>query len=204
MLSCYNVYRTYVLQNAERFVEIEMRKTLAIFVIMSLLLVAVGCESNDVINERPVNGDEATVVPDVETDTMGANIWDVFYNAVKNGKQSPESIAHKIIEDRDVFPYDGDVVPVEPGYMVGFDNYEVTGFEDGVVFMPMISVIPFVGYVFTLDGATDAKAFLEQLEENCNTRWTISTRAEQVVAGACGNLVLFVMCPEAPDGAFGR
>ena len=182
----------------------EMRKILAIFVIMSLALVAVGCESNDVINERPVNGDEATVVPDVETDTMGANIWDVFYNAVKNGKQSPEAIAHKIIEDKDIFPYDGDVVPVEPGYLAGFEEHEITGFEEGVVFMPNISIVPFIGYVFLLEADTNADAFVSELKEFSNPRWTISTRAEQVVAGACGNLVLFVMCPEAPDGAFGR
>ena len=181
-----------------------MKKGFAIFVAISLLLLAVGCDSDGITNERPVIGDAAVVAPNVEPDTMGDNIWDAFYNAVNNGEQSPETIAHKIIEDRTIFPYDGDVVPVEPGYLVGFDNYEVTGFEDGAVFMPIISVIPFVGYVFVLDEKTDMKTFLEDLEAHCNARWTISTRAEQVVAGACGNLVLFVMCPESSDGNFGR
>lgn len=180
-----------------------MKRITTILLTIVLLLSAVSCGKTEPVDERPANGNVATVVPDVEEGTMGANMWNAFYDAMKNDStQSTEDVAHTLIGDKDIFPYDGDVMQVEPGYLAGFDNYNVTGFEDGVVFMPIISVIPFVGYVFTLEEGTDAETFLASLEDHCNLRWNISTQAEQIVAGAYGNIVLFVMCPKSPSGSF--
>lgn len=181
-----------------------MKKFLAVLLILGLLFSAVGCENaQNPTDERPVNGNPAVIEPDVADDTMGANLWEAFQEAlVSNANETPGVIARTIIEDESIFPYSGDVMAVEPGLLNGFDNAEITGFEEGVVFMPIISVIPFIGYIFRLPVDADAEAFLATLENNCNTRWNISTQAEQIVAGAYGNTVLFVMCPESPDGAF--
>ena len=86
---------------------------------------------------------------------------------------------------------------IEPGYLTGFDNTEITGFKEGAVFMPMIGTIPFVGYVFTLDNAADAPAFIADLKANANLRWNICTSADEMVTGSAGNKVFFVMCPTA-------
>ena len=84
---------------------------------------------------------------------------------------------------------------IEPGYLTGFDNTEITGFKEGAVFMPMIGTIPFVGYVFTLENAADAPAFISKLKSAANLRWNICTSADEMVAGSSGNKVFFVMCP---------
>ena len=84
---------------------------------------------------------------------------------------------------------------IEPGYLTGFDNAEIKGFKEGAVFMPMIGTIPFVGYVFTLESAADAPAFIANLKSAANLRWNICTSADEMVAGSSGNKVFFVMCP---------
>lgn len=175
-----------------------MKRIFAVLLAIPLLLSAVGCE-----NTQPADVSPAVVLPDVEDNTMGSHLWDAFIEMLEaNPDATPENIANAIIGDESVFPYSGDSMAVTPGLLNGFDNAEITGFEEGVVFMPIISVIPFVGYVFTLPADADAEAFLTTLENHCNLRWNISTQAEQIVAGAYGNMVLFVMCPESPDGSF--
>ena len=86
---------------------------------------------------------------------------------------------------------------VEEGYLTGFDNTEIKGFKEGAVFMPMIGTIPFVGYVFTLENASDAPAFIANLKSAANLRWNICTSADEMVTGSAGNKVFFVMCPTA-------
>lgn len=179
-----------------------MKRIFAVVLTVIMMLSAVGCN-----NAQSASGSSAMVEPNVEANTMGANIWDLFQAKMKeNPDMTPEALANALIEDSDVIPYTpmAGVMAVEPGVLPGFENYEVTGFEQGTVFMPMISVIPFIGYVFTLEEGTDVSAFISELKDNCNLRWNISTQAEQVVAGAYGNTVLFVMCPESPDGRYGE
>jgi len=86
------------------------------------------------------------------------------------------------------------VTEIEEGYLAGFDNAEITGFSEGVMFAPMIGTIPFVGYVFTLESEADIDAFIKKLEESANLRWNICTKAEEMVTGKSGNKVFFVMC----------
>lgn len=85
---------------------------------------------------------------------------------------------------------------VEEGYLTGFDNTEIKGFENGVIFAPAMGTIPFVGYVFTLPQGTDADAFVNTLKDGANLRWNICTSAEQMIVEKSGSKVFFVMCPE--------
>ena len=85
---------------------------------------------------------------------------------------------------------------VEEGYLTGFDNTEIKGFENGVMFAPGMGTIPFVGYVFTLSQDADADAFVNTLKEGANLRWNICTSAEQMIVEKSGSKVFFVMCPE--------
>ena len=89
---------------------------------------------------------------------------------------------------------------VEPGLLTGFGNTEITGFEQGVMFAPMIGSIPFVGYVFRLAEDADTHAFADLLDENADPRWNICTEAEQTVIAVSGSLVFFVMCPMSMEG----
>ncbi len=87
------------------------------------------------------------------------------------------------------------VIPVEPGFLTGFDNAEIKGFKEGAMFAPMIGTIPFVGYVFILEDGVNASDFLTTLNESANLRWNICTSADEMVGGTSGNKVFFVMSP---------
>lgn len=88
-------------------------------------------------------------------------------------------------------------MPIEDTYLSGFDNYEVKGFTECVMFSPMIGTIPFVGYVFTIGDGVDAQEFVSELEANANLRWNICTEADTMASDIVGDKVMFVMCPNS-------
>ncbi|MBQ2613818.1 MAG: hypothetical protein IJB80_00595 [Clostridia bacterium] len=94
-----------------------------------------------------------------------------------------------------VIAFSGGAAPVEPGLLTGFGNTEITGFEEGAMFAPMIGTIPFIGYVFTLSDASQASSLIATLKANADLRWNICTSADEMVAGSSGNKVFFVMSP---------
>lgn len=113
-------------------------------------------------------------------------------------KANSEGTAQEVVDcimQNDILPFETAKMPVEPGFLTGFDNAEITGFEEGVMFAPMMGTIPFVGYVFVLEDGEDVDAFTNTLEENANLRWNICTEAEELVVEAHENTVFFLMCP---------
>ena len=104
------------------------------------------------------------------------------------------------LSTHEVIKFGAGAMPVEPGLLSGFDNYEVTGFQEGAVFMPMIGSIAFVGYIFTLEDGADVNAFMENLKANCNPRWNICVAAEETLVSNVGNKVFFVMSPLYLEG----
>ena len=92
-------------------------------------------------------------------------------------------------------------MPVEPGFLTGFDNAEITGFEEGVMFAPMMGTIPFVGYVFELEEGADIDAFKQTLETSANLRWNICTEAEELIVDNVENKVFFLMSPKSFEEA---
>ena len=104
------------------------------------------------------------------------------------------AIAESLLQNPAI-KFGGGAMPVEPGLLSGFDNNEITGFKSGAVFMPMIGSIPFVGYVFELENAADAPAFISKLKSCANRRWNVCVEADEMVAGSVGTKVFFVMCP---------
>lgn len=128
--------------------------------------------------------------------TVGTALQAAFKSAVSaNASISAQDLADKLLAN-EVIKFSGAAMPVEPGVLTGFDNAEIKGFSEGVMFAPMIGSIAFVGYVFTLDAGTDAAAFVSNLKANANPRWNICTEAEETVVDTVGNKVFFVMCPK--------
>ena len=111
-------------------------------------------------------------------------------------KEDVTAIAEGLLSN-EIIQFMGGSMPIEPGYLTGFGEYEVTGFNEGAMFSPMIGTIPFVGYVFRLEEGTDADEFIANLKANADLRWNICTEAEEMVAGKKGDKVFFVMCPTA-------
>ena len=84
---------------------------------------------------------------------------------------------------------------MEAGFMNGFDNFEITGFEQAAIFAPMMGTIPFVGYIFTLPADADVDGFMNSLKENANLRWNVCTAADEMTVTNVGNTVFFLMAP---------
>lgn len=82
-------------------------------------------------------------------------------------------------------------MPVSPGYLNGFQE-EISGFNNGVMFSPMIGSIPFVGYIFETDTPDELVA---TLEEKAMLNWNICTTADEMVTAVSENYVFFVMAP---------
>lgn len=118
------------------------------------------------------------------------------FNALteENADLSAEEIAASVISN-EIILFAADTAPIEEGLLTGFGNAEITGFEDGVTFGPIIGSIPFVGYIFDLPDDADASEFISLLEENANPRWNVCTEAEETVVSSNGDKVFFVMSP---------
>jgi len=115
-----------------------------------------------------------------------------------NSALSAQELADTLLTNS-VIQFMGGSMPVEQGLLSGFGNTEITGFEEGVMFAPMIGSIPFVGYVFDLADGTDAAAFVKTLEDNADRRWNICVEADETVVELNGDKVFFVMSPLSFD-----
>ena len=124
--------------------------------------------------------------------TVGGMMYQQF-TEVAEGKTALE-IAEALATS-ETLPFMGGALEIEPGFLSGFDNYEVTGFSKGAMFAPMMGTIPFVGYIFELEEGADVEAFKTSLKDNANLRWNICTEAEEMTVENKGNMVFFLMSP---------
>lgn len=160
-------------------------------------------------SDEPANGEEVVegettegeVTEDENTEgevaegTMGQTLLAEFNNIMaEDASLDAYSVAEKLIT-HEVIQFMGGAMEVEPGLMSGFDNFEVTGFEKGAMFGPMMGSIAFVGYIFDLPADADVDAFMTTLKENANPRWQICVEAEETIVEASGNKVFFLMSP---------
>ena len=136
-------------------------------------------------NDAADNNDDTPSIP--EGETLGESLAAVFREEAKKDT-SVADIATALSEKAG---YQCVVVDMEEGFLSGFDE-DITGFKACTQFAPMISTIPFVGYVFEVE---DPEGFKEKLEAVANPAWNICTEADQTVCEISGNYVFFVMCP---------
>ena len=142
---------------------------------------------------------EQTTEGETEAGALGATLLDDFKAQVEeNSALTAQEIADKLITNP-VIKFAPATAPVEAGFLMGFDA-DITGFEEAVMFAPMIGTIPFVGYVFTLAEDADAEAFVKTLSDNANPRWNVCTEAEDTIIETVGNKVFFLMCPKSLEG----
>ncbi len=151
-------------------------------------------ESTDAADTETENSDIATdSESDVSAETAGVIMLNAFKELMADGTDYTSlEIAEKLVANP-IIQFMGGAMPVEPGLLSGFDNYEVTGFEEGATFGPMMGSIPFVGYVFKLPADADVDAFMTGLKDNANMRWQICVEAEELIAEADGSTVFFLM-----------
>ena len=176
-----------------------MKKLFSILIAATLLLSLCACGSSapaatePPVQETPTPSAAPSASPTGES--MGQALLKAFSARVNAEPElGAEELAKALLENP-VIEFAGDALPVEPGLLTGFGNAEITGFAQGAMFAPMISTIPFVGYVFVLDEGADAEAFVQTLKDNADPRWNICTEADETIAEHVGNTVFFVMCP---------
>ena len=180
-----------------------MKKLIAILMAAVMVLTFAACSKAPVAEE---NTTEAEVIENVEETSEAASATGSVaqtlaaeFKAIAATETDAQVIAEALASSAAVSAIGAAAMPVEPGFLTGFDNAEITGFDAGVMFAPMIGTIPFVGYVFTLADGTDADAFVKTLEDNANLRWNICTMADEMVSAVEGNVVMFVMAPMSFD-----
>lgn len=168
-----------------------MKKLIALFLAALMVVGVVACG-----NTESEKKNEETK----KAGTVGEILLADFKN---NSEGSAQEIADKIIGN-EIIPFAPMATPVEAGFLMGFDNVEITGFQEGVMFGPMMGTIPFVGYIFVLEDGADVDAFVTTLKDNANLRWNICTEAEELTVDSEDNTVFFLMSPkkfeEQPEG----
>ena len=168
-----------------------MKKILVMLLIVGMLFTVAGCGNAD----KPA--DETTTEATTEA-TNDSTVSTVGQTLLADFKTKADGTAQEIADgllQNSVIGFMGASMPVEPGLLTGFDNTEITGFKEGVMFAPAIGTIPFVGYIFTLEDGADVDAFKATLKDNANLRWNICTEAEELIVESEGNTVFFLMCP---------
>lgn len=160
-----------------------MKKFLSLILALVMSLSLVACGGGEAKSERDI------------PDTAAGVLLGEFYSIVDSDPDATAlEIAQQLIAHESIL-FAGDAVEVQPGLLNGFVNYEVTGFEEGAMFAPMMNAIAFVGYIFTLADGADVDAFMQQLTDNANLRWNICVEAEEMLVRAEGNKVFFCMSP---------
>lgn len=160
-----------------------MKKFLSLILALVMSLSLVACGGGEAKPERDI------------PDTAAGVLLGEFYNIVDNDPDATAlEIAQQLVTHESIL-FSGDAIAVEPGLLNGFVNYEVTGFEEGAMFAPMMNAIPFVGYIFTLADGADVDAFVQELTDNANLRWNICVEAEEMLVRAEGSKVFFCMSP---------
>ena len=138
--------------------------------------------------EQDVNSEENT------GDTVAKSLLGIFYSEIES-TDDIEQVAAALIESESLSQISIGYQPVEEGFLSGFDE-EISGFNKGVCFMPNISTIPFVGYIFETDNPDELAA---ALMDHANLNWNICTEADEMVVETNGNYVFFVMSPYTFD-----
>jgi len=183
-----------------------MKKFLSLLLASALLLSFASCggtteeTTEDTANDTSIAENDA---PETEaapsTDTLAGHLYSVFSEKLT---ASPEATALELAETvitNEKILFMGGAMEMEAGFMAGFDNVEINGFESAAMFAPMMGSIAFVGYVFDLADDADVEAFKKNLTDNANLRWQICVTADEMLCESIGDKVFFIMCPTSLD-----
>lgn len=170
-----------------------MKKILAILLAAAMLLSMAACGNKKNEDTTGTTDSTATTEDTTTQDTVGGALLEDFK---ANATGSAQEIAEHLLTNKAI-AFMGAVMPVEEGLLTGFGETEITGFEEGAMFAPMIGTIPFMGYIFALSDGADVESFKTMLKDNANLRWNICTTAEELIVANEGNTVFFLMSPRS-------
>lgn len=191
-----------------------MKRIIALLMASLMVMSITGCKGNENNtgdeNTNPTESITATEESTSDNSNTADEATTVGQTLLADFKADSTGTAQEIADrliTNPVIQFMGGATPVEEGLLSGFDNAEIKGFKEGVMFAPMMSSIAFVGYIFELPEDADVEAFKTTLKDSANLRWNICVEAEELIVENDGNKVFFLMCPksfeqpEAEDGA---
>ena len=172
-----------------------MKKIIALIMAFVMLVSFAACSADkkEDDNKENVTGNTEKDENKEDGKTVGETLLAEFE---KDSSGTAQEVAERLIENK-IIPFMGGAMPVEEGFLSGFDNAEIKGFKEASSFGPMMGSIAFIGYIFELDADTDVDAFKKELKENANLRWNICVEAEELVVENKDNKVFFLMCPKS-------
>lgn len=182
---------------------------LCLALVMTCSLVACGNKTDD--NKPTDNNPTVSTPADVETTpgtedttpdadkTVAQSMVDAFAELAKAEDATAEGIANALATN-ETLAFMAMSQKMEPGYLAGLTE-EVKDFEDCYFVGPAIGSIPFVAYVFDLADDADANAFAANLESLHDLRWNICVAADQMLTAVEGDMVFFIMAPNAFEEA---
>lgn len=195
----------------------RMKKFLAVALSVAMVFSMVACGKKD-DTKNPAEGENITatvaptapaedenaeggvITPDFAAGTAGEKLWNSFLETMKaNPETAPIDMVNTLSTNL-VIQFMAGGMEVEPGYLAGFSE-EITGFEKGAQYGPMMGSIAFAGYVFELADGADVNAFVENLKAKADPRWNICVEADYTQVGAYENTVYFLMYPAEMDNA---
>ena len=145
-------------------------------------------ESNSVTQEEVTETTDATAT--VEGETVASKLIEEFRAETKT-TTDVVSIAETVGKSSLFNEIEMVVEEVQEGDLNGFDE-PIEGFSKGVMFAPMISTIPFIGYIFESENAEELAS---KIEEKGNINWNICTSADEKKVAVEGDKVIFIMSP---------
>ena len=169
-----------------------MKKIIALIIAGLMVLSFAACGGN---NTEETTAEETTAAELTVAGTLAAAFKE---EAAKEGATT-NSIATALSTNA-VVAFPPMVEDMPEGFLNGFTQ-DITGFTSCTAFVPMMSTIAFVSYVFELSEDADKDAFIATLNESADLRWNICTEAEEKLAETEGNFVYFVMAPLSFDEA---
>lgn len=183
---------------------------LCLALVMTMSLAACGGNKDDA-KDPTENNPTVSTPADVETTpgtedttpdaekTVAQTMVDAFKELAKAEDATAESVANAL-STNETLAFMAMAQKMEPGYLAGLTE-EVKDFEDCYFVGPAIGSIPFVAYVFDIADDADAAAFATKLEGLHDLRWNICVSADQMLTAVEGDLVFFIMAPNAFEEA---
>lgn len=162
------------------------KRWIALVLAVSMALPFAGCGAKD--------GGNASAKPEqIEVTSTGTKFQSDFRTLMsENPDQSLTDLANALVEKNE-WGMEPMVLEVEPGLLNGFDNAEITGFQEGVMIAPMINAVAFVSYVFRVEDGVEE--FTKLLKDSANPGWNVCVCADETIVDSVGNVVFFIMCP---------
>ena len=151
--------------------------------------VVANTESTD--ENNLISSEKVTPTSEKQVDVLSNLFLDV---ATTNQDSSLNDIVTKFINSA-VTPFEISSTIAEEGYLAGFSDIEINGFNEAYQIGPMIGSIPFIAYAFNVN-ENSVEEFKTMLLDHADLRWNVCTEADSKMCVSYGNFIFFIMSPD--------